>query len=224
MCGEVKSKEKDKTASTPLVTVSDLQRLNKFEIIVLRRRLFPYKTRFQTDFEVDWGRTYPKAVPPTRERRPVELFDIREYVKAKKKEKMEAMGMGDLGSGNPFGIGNPFVGANPFGGNPFMGGAPNFMKESTNNGNDLPNGNDSFNIDDLVKKIDAKIAEIEKEEEDTKKRESTAISDLIPNKDVIDIPNNDIVEQKEVSVSSIDKMYDESTSDDDFFDDFFSDD
>ena len=39
MCGEVKSKEKDKTASTPLVTVSDLQRLNKFEIIVLRRRL-----------------------------------------------------------------------------------------------------------------------------------------------------------------------------------------
>ena len=27
LCGEVKSKEKDKTASTPLVTVSDLQRL-----------------------------------------------------------------------------------------------------------------------------------------------------------------------------------------------------
>ena len=43
MCGEVKSKEKEKTASTPLVTVSDLQRLNKFEIIVLRRRMFPIK-------------------------------------------------------------------------------------------------------------------------------------------------------------------------------------
>ena len=107
MCGEVKSKEKDKTASTPLVTVSDLQRLNKFEIIVLRRRLFPYKTRFQTDFEVDWGRTYPKATPPSREKRGVELFDIREYVKAKKKEKMAAMGMGDTPSVNPFGSSIP---------------------------------------------------------------------------------------------------------------------
>ena len=36
MCGEVKSKEKDKTASTPLVTVSDLQRLSQFEIITMR--------------------------------------------------------------------------------------------------------------------------------------------------------------------------------------------
>ena len=225
MCGEVKSKEKDKTASTPLVTVSDLQRLNKFEIIVLRRRLFPYKTRFQTDFEVDWGRTYPKAVPPTRERRPVELFDIREFVKAKKKEKMEAMGMGDMMSNSPFGMAaNPFGGASPFGGNPFIGGAPSFMRDSTNNVNDLPSGNDSFNIDDLVKKIDAKIAEIEKEEEETKKRESTAINDLIPNKDAVDISNNNITEQNECNDNHINKMYDDSTSDDDFFDDFFSDD
>ena len=29
LCGEVKSKEKDKTASTPLVTESDLQRLQQ---------------------------------------------------------------------------------------------------------------------------------------------------------------------------------------------------
>lgn len=225
MCGEVKSKEKDKTASTPLVTVSDLQRLNKFEIIVLRRRLFPYKTRFQTDFEVDWGRTYPKAVPPARERRSVELFDIREFVKAKKKEKMEAMGMGDMMSNSPFGMAaNPFGGASPFGGNPFIGGAPSFMRDSTNNVNDLPSGNDSFNIDDLVKKIDAKIAEIEKEEEETKKRENTAINDLIPNKDAVDISNNNITEQNEGNDNHINKMYDDSTSDDDFFDDFFSDD
>lgn len=87
MCGEVKSKEKEKTASTPLVTVSDLQRLNKFEIIVLRRRMFPYKTRFQTDFEVDWGRTYPKSVPPVRQKKELELFDIREFVKEKKKKR-----------------------------------------------------------------------------------------------------------------------------------------
>ena len=35
MCGEVKSKEKDKTASTPLVTVSDLQKLKLFEAIII---------------------------------------------------------------------------------------------------------------------------------------------------------------------------------------------
>ena len=36
LCGEVKSKDKDKTASTPLITVSDLQKLKLFEVIILR--------------------------------------------------------------------------------------------------------------------------------------------------------------------------------------------
>ena len=213
MCGEVKSKEKDKTASTPLVTVSDLQRLNKFEIIVLRRRLFPYKTRFQTDFEVDWGRTYPKATPSSRERRNVELFDIREYVKAKKKEKMEAMGMGALGSGNPFGMGNPFASGNPFG-----VGMPSFLNEPKSMPSSFDN-NDSFNIDDLVKKIDAKIAEIEKEEELAKKEKTDVVSinDLISDKNIIE-------EKSSETSDKIDNMYDTSTNDDDFFDDFFADD
>ena len=45
LCGEVKSKEKDKTASTPLVTVSDLQRLPQWTMIVLRIREMPFKTK-----------------------------------------------------------------------------------------------------------------------------------------------------------------------------------
>ena len=36
--------------------------------------MFPYKTRFQTDFEVDWGRTYPKSVPPVRQKKELELY------------------------------------------------------------------------------------------------------------------------------------------------------
>ena len=44
MCGEVKSKEKDKTASTPLVTVSDLQKLKLFQAIIIRWRKNPFKT------------------------------------------------------------------------------------------------------------------------------------------------------------------------------------
>ena len=226
MCGEVKSKEKEKTASTPLVTVSDLQRLNQFEIIVLRRRMFPYKTRFQTDFEVDWGRTYPKAVPPVREKRPVELFDIREFVKAKKKEKMEAMGSFEPSA-------NPFMGPNPFGGNPFMGSSPfgslpKFLDDEKEDV--ISKGNDSFNIDDLVKKIDAKIAEIEKEEEENKnKNDSVSIKDLIPNKPIEnnseEHPNNVIeIDNKETNKKETETMYEDNTADDDFFDDFFSDD
>ena len=254
MCGEVKSKEKEKTASTPLVTVSDLQRLNKFEIIVLRRRMFPYKTRFQTDFEVDWGRTYPKSVPPVRQKKELELFDIREFVKEKKKEKMEAMGgnpfPGATGA-TPFGASNPFMGMS----NPFSGGLPPFMSA-----NDSSEDSDtSFNIDDLVKKIDAKIAEIEKEEEQTKEveeKKNSPFEELVSNKtnQVVDVPSEEVhkevptapaveqtptnveqtptnveqtptnVEQTPVKTETISNMYQDNTNDDDFFDDFFSDD
>ena len=58
MCGEVKSKEKDKPASTPLVTVSDLQRLSQFEVICLRLRMMPFKTKLTPNFKMDWGRKY----------------------------------------------------------------------------------------------------------------------------------------------------------------------
>lgn len=255
MCGEVKSKDKEKTASTPLVTVSDLQRLSQFEIIVLRRRMFPYKTKFETDFQVDWGRTYPKATPPSREKKELQLFDIREFVKKKKAEKMEAMGASNpMGGASPFGGMNPFAGpfggspmggANPFsagspmgGANPFGGGLPPFI-----GGDNKSSDDGGFNIDDLVKKIDAKIAEIEKEENETKAIEetkSTPFEELISNKEKPSVDNNvedntDKNENKESEVidaeveeakpqSSVADMYDDKTNDDDFFDDFFSDD
>lgn len=257
MCGEVKSKDKEKTASTPLVTVSDLQRLSQFEIIVLRRRMFPYKTKFETDFQVDWGRTYPKATPPSREKKELQLFDIREFVKKKKAEKMEAMGASNpMGGANPFGGMNPFAGpfggspmggANPFsagssmgGANPFGGGLPPFLG-GDNNASD----EGGFNIDDLVKKIDAKIAEIEKEEEQTKEveeKKNLPFEELVSNKtnQVVDVPSEEVhkevpaaptveqtptnVEQTPVKTENISNMYQDNTNDDDFFDDFFSDD
>ena len=244
MCGEVKSKEKDKTASTPLVTVSDLQRLSQFEIIVLRRRMFPYKTKFQTDFQVDWGRTYPKSTPEARPKRELQLFDIREFVKAKKQEKMASMGefspnMSNpfAGSSNPF-MSNPFGSSNPFAGpssNPFSGGKPNFLG---NQAREEPE-EDSFNIDDLVKKIDAKIAEIEKEEEQTKEleqvqkpvdvvsepvtqsteKENVSFNDLTQSNQSIPAPK-----ENNTNEDKLQNMYTDNTNDDDFFDDFFSDD
>ena len=241
MCGEVKSKEKDKTASTPLVTVSDLQRLSQFEIIVLRRRMFPYKTKFQTDFQVDWGRTYPKSTPEARPKRELQLFDIREFVKAKKQEKMASMGEFSPNMSNPFiSSSNPFMGGSPFGSsgpssNPFSGGMPAFLG---NQGQSEPE-EDSFNIDDLVKKIDAKIAEIEKEEEQTKEpeqvqkpvdvvsepvtqsteKENVSFNDLTQSNQSIPAPK-----ENNTNEDKLQNMYTDNTNDDDFFDDFFSDD
>ena len=102
MCGEVKSKEKDKTASTPLVTVSDLQKLKLFQAIIIRWRKNPFKTDLAPDFKIDWERK--DAVLPTREKTQIELFDVKKFVSEKKKE--EAMN----NPGMMGGMDNPFMG------------------------------------------------------------------------------------------------------------------
>ena len=207
MCGEVKSKEKDKTASTPLITVSDLQRLSQFEIITLRLRTMPFKTKLTPNYKMDWGKKYEKATYPARQKKEVQLFDIKEFVKNMKKEKMDSM-MSNATS--PFGGGNsPF---NPFGGasNPFM----NPMTPPAANNNVAPDN--GFNIDDLVKKIDAKIAELEEEEK--KENENNKIIDVKetvkeePKPDTI--INNEVhnENQKEDILSSIEREYSELSS------------
>ena len=171
MCGEVKSKKDDKTASTPLVTVSDLQRMKQFETIILRIRMQPFKTKFTPYYKMQpkFGKAFPKAEYPNREKKPVHTFDIREFVKAKKQEKinkmMEEGGMPGGGMGmNPFAGGMPGMGGMPpmFGGSNMSG--PLSADRPTPN---KPSGSE-FNIDDLVKKIDAKIAALEEEERQEK--------------------------------------------------------
>ena len=48
----------------------------------------PFKTKLIPNYKMDWGRKYEKATFPTREKKSVALFDIREYVKAMKKKKL----------------------------------------------------------------------------------------------------------------------------------------
>ncbi|MCI6265269.1 MAG: type IV secretory system conjugative DNA transfer family protein [Erysipelotrichaceae bacterium] len=237
MCGEVKSKEKEKTSSTPLVTVSDLQRMSTGEVIWLRLRMMPFKTKLAYDWQMNnsgaWGKNYDRAGYPDREKKEVQLFDIREFVKAKKKEKMEQMmngngtpmgGMSGIG-GSPFG-GMPGMGGSPFGGGslPFggmsgMGSSPFGGANSPFSGGGLDSllggsssdkkENETFNVDDLVKKIDAKIAELE--EEERKEQEEAQNKD----KKIIDA---------EVHNKDDKALYEDGTFSDDFFDDFFSDD
>ena len=317
MCGEVKSKKDDKTASTPLVTVSDLQRMKQFEVIILRMRKQPFKTKFTPYFKLDWGRTYPKATYPTREKISVHTFDIKEFVKAQKKKKLlEMMNSADNNGGaNPdmFGAfpqmsGNSNV-RNPFMPNSTMGGArprPNTQVDMGMSGmNGMPNmntmapvnpfapsqdnsfvekndrqvgipmtdarnpistgiprmpqshpqinqpTNDSglgFDVDELVRKIDAKIAELEEEEKqnELKEKSTTSVAKPADDKEKEDINLKSTVEKKssvlevneavasnqekdidikddkkEVSSVANNLVLDDEEDDDEFFDDFF---
>ena len=160
LCGEKKSKKDDKTASTPLVTVSDLQRMKQFDHILLRMRKNPFKTSFIPDFKTDWGQcTSPKIEYPTREKKPVAIFDIREFVKEQKNKKINEM-MASLGNendmGSPSRMPSPFEKSSPF---PFA---------SSSSMQDRPKP--ELSVNDLVKKIDEKLAEIEREEQEAKRK------------------------------------------------------
>lgn len=175
MCGEVKSKEKDKTASTPLVTVTDLQKMKLFQAIIMRIRMSPFKTQYEPDFKINWGIDRKELAFPHREHRPIAMFDLKTYVsEAKRKQMMENASNGSGGMDNSF---NPFM-PNSMGGmsNPFLGGmnsmnhmGPGSMRNPmASNSMDLPQKplssltNDE--IDKMIADIDKKLKELDEEE------------------------------------------------------------
>ncbi len=88
LCGEVKSKEKEKTSSTPLISVSDLQKMQLNEVVILRTRLNPFRTKLTPSYEIDWGENFAQGSLPERILKPIDLFDIKEYVKTEKRKKL----------------------------------------------------------------------------------------------------------------------------------------
>ena len=280
MCGEVKSKKDDKTASTPLVTVSDLQRMKQFEVIILRMRKQPFKTKFTPYFKLDWGKSYPPAKYPTRQKREVHTFDIKEFVKSQKKKKLlEMMKAQEIEVSNNDDSGEqdiknsnftepkivPFDKVDDEGFREFLshrGLAPtsqnnsrpapftpmtmrdepsistvpeqrDFIKpvqpverveEDDDDDDDL-----GFDVDELVKKIDAKIAELEEEErrekeaEEKKKKEQEERMRQQAATITIPATKPEISKQEEKVEESPSKSIDlnDDLDDDDFFDDFF---
>jgi len=251
MAGEVKSKKDDKTASTPLVTVSDLQRMKQFETIIMRLRKQPFKTKMTPDFKLDWGKKYENAGYQTREKQPVHIFELKDFVKEQKKKKliemmnsaddsmgpsgngmprflppnMDMPGMpGPMPQGMPYGMPPSMTGAMP--NNPYMNPSMNMMPESapnpspapgpTNQGHGAGGPSGGLNIDDLVKKIDAKIAELEEEEKRNTKEVEAKKEDA--KLEVIGDEESAII-HKENLVNSLE--LDDTDEDDDFFDDFF---
>ena len=130
---------------------------------------------------------------------------------------------------SPFGGGgfNPFAGPSPFsGGSPFGGPSPF---------GGMPKPDSDFNVDDLVKRIDAKIAELEAEEEKEKELEkqkqnnktvtNEINNDIIPKKDII-IDEESPIKDDKISIDKLDNKENDKhddIDDDKFFDDFFAD-
>lgn len=188
LCGEVKSKKDDKTVSTPLVTVTDLQKMKRNEIIVIRMRMRPFRTVLKGSYDIDWGDTYEDASIPERDVYPVRAFDMKQFVKEEKRKKtMEAInkaqedqaigketpGFNDLkGFGTrPKGLDNMDFGAKPPVGDLFKKDDPFDL--------DKP-----VDIDELVKNIDAQIAELEREQkEEEEKRKKQGIGKVTPSID-----------------------------------------
>ena len=162
MCGEVKSKKDDKTDSRPLVTVTDLQNLKEEEALILRSRMRPFKTKLKYDHKIEWGMSKEKAEYPVREQGKVEIFDLKGYVEKQREKKIN-----DMLNGNSSGPLTPPM------------GMPGFDPASIFGRKDAPKP--PTNIDDIVKRIDAKIAELEEEErkekeEQAKKKQQLAAS------------------------------------------------
>ena len=169
MCGEVKSKKDDKTVSTPLITISDLQKLSLFEVIIRRVRLAPFKTKLTPNYMMNWGKSYPNVNindVPEREKHELKVFDVRKFVDEKVKKNKD--NLLDFGGGAPS---LPFFQNIPSS-NPFMSPFDLPTKSSSPMNNMVKE--DDFDVDDIVKKIDAKIAQLEKEEEEAKKKEENS--------------------------------------------------
>ena len=237
LCGDrkVKSKSKDKPDETrPLVTVTDLQRLEFKTAIIIRQRMAPFKVKLKAVDEYNWNiLSFDKATYIERQKNPINVFDMREYVKSRKKDMLSSFGTSSNGM-----MPNVF---------------PNIPNSNVIGGNHFKDNSkskdDEFDVDELIKKIDAKIAQLEKEDEGNKSDKSTSISLLNDNigfnnklndtkndisetninynsdnlKKIVEPDNSNTVKINENIDKIIKDINDDDTTDDQFFDDFFSD-
>lgn len=260
MCGEVKSKKDEKTASTPLVTVSDLQRMKMFEVIILRMRKQPFKTKLTPNFKIDWGKKYPLAKYPNRPKREVHTFDIKEFVKNQKKKKLlDMMNAAEMDS-RPDNSEKSKADAFDFAPRKSSLGSSispltaksqedkkpieNTVKEATSTFKSMEtiqanttklstpekketkpvDDNFNFDVDELVKKIDAKIAELEEEEKKNKEKQEIVKPVVVTeqnNQERVELPKNSVVKEQTTMLPNNKLELQDDDNDDDFFDDFF---
>ncbi len=297
LLGDVKPKDakegKPQPPIRPLVTVSDLQQMKKFEMIIKRFRNMPFKTKHKASFEIfkskkgGWGYEPSISTYPLRESHGIETFDLKKYVDEHRTE--ESGGFNPFGSSPfvpPFGMPNMSKGMNETSGKPsnidelvknidaqiakleeeeklekekkannksedknefenlvnkkyeeFINASepekPKLQNEIINEPKEVKPEN-GINVDDLIKKIDAKIAELEKEEELAKNDNLSEVSPFsekeIANEkfeEAANLINDDIIkdiEKPKINIDADSIVVDDNITDDEFFDDFFGDD
>ena len=214
LCGEKKVKgkgEKEPDKDKPLISIGELQRLKLGDTIVIKDRSYPLKSKLPDMTEYNFNE--PKATQinyPVRRTREIQLFDIKEFVK---NQKMNAYPNGNPFGGGMFdprfmgGMAPPFGGATPQMPSDFlppsqsMGGinrppspAPNFNPNFFNNKNNsgMYNPDDSFNVDELIKKIDAKIAELEAEEKREQEEKANVCNNITNETEIQSTPETKI--------------------------------
>ena len=297
LLGDAKPKDakegKPQPPIRPLVTVSDLQAMKKFEMIIKRFRNMPFKTKHKASFEIfkakkgGWGFEDSISTYPLRESHEIETFDIKKYVDEHRTE--ESGGFNPFGSSPfvpPFGMPNMSKGMNETASKPsnidelvknidaqiakleeeeklekekkannksedknefenlvnkkyeeFINASepekPKLQNEIINEPKEVKPEN-GINVDDLIKKIDAKIAELEKEEELAKNESLSEVSPFsekeIANEkfeEAANLINDDIIkdiEKPKINIDADSIVVDDNITDDEFFDDFFGDD
>ncbi len=227
MCGEVKvTDEKDKNATRPLITITDLQKMKLFEAIIIRLRTSPFRTKLEPDFKMEWGIERKEEEYPTRAKREVQIFDLKEFVMEQRNKKMAEEG-NNFQNNNPFRPMDMGMGFSPFSqgmGMPNFGSAPSRPSIS------------DMDIDSMLKDLDEKFKELDRQEamkKEVKEEQPVKKDDLLPEVDKIPEKQEEkqleIVEPEEVlpaspviNVDKDSKVIDDSVvSDDEFFDDFF---
>ena len=227
MCGEVKvTDEKDKNATRPLITITDLQKMKLFEAIIIRLRTSPFRTKLEPDFKMEWGIERKEEDYPTRMKHEVEMFDLKKFVTEERSKRM-AQNDNNFGGNNPFRPVSDMPSFSPFGPMPSQG---------------IPSALGNMDIDSMLKDLDEKFKELDRQEAERNKAKENA---FMP-KDDIELPKLDekkeekdepIIEVKEepeikkdimvaenpkINVDKDSKVIaDNVISDDEFFDDFF---
>ena len=228
MCGEVKvTDDKDKNATRPLISITDLQKMKLFEAIIIRLRTSPFRTKLEPDFKMEWGIERKEEEYPNREKRDLEIFDLKKFVMDERSKKMAQNNDFALNN-NPFkpmDMSSPSF--SPFG--PMPGSSP------TGNNNPFGGGLGNMDIDSIMKDLDEKFKELDRQEEKNKANEldlpkisEEPKEDVKPNDvSLLEIKNDDKTEKEVNPVIKVDSdskvIADNVVSDDEFFDDFFGD-
>lgn len=210
----------------PLFTVSDLQSLKENEVIFNRFRSMPFKTKLTPNWKTDWGRKYEPSGYFSRQPHEVKVFNLKEFVQKLK--------------GN-----NAPEGMPPFGGMPMM---PGMMPGAFQSPGPIPGMRGSSagivptSLDDYVKKLDEKIAELEREEAEEKARQEALAKEnkqeikseeeiknnmndifnhnIKPKEEETQKPTYENIEKPKVNVD-VDSVVVKNNNNEDFFDDFF---